>query len=296
MDGDVAPLAGAGRARRPPPLHAGGRRGARHRRARARRARRRRRRRARGRGRVIVGTLGKALGGYGAYVCGSRQLVELLINTARPFIYSTAPPPPSVGAALAALGLLEQRPGLVEQLRRNAATLRECLSAEGWPRAARGPRSCPVIVGDARRAMALCERTLEAGVFAQAIRPPTVPAGELAAAAHGDGQPSRPRSCTAPRRRSRGRRASSACGRPPASAGPALRRRCLARAASASRRRSRARPRPGRARGDGRPRRPRSGCARRACRGCARRARSRSSRPCNSSPRSRGWSPRRPAG
>ncbi len=126
---------------------------------------------------VIVGTLGKALGGYGAYVCGSRQLVELLINTARPFIYSTAPPPPSVGAALAALGLLEERQGLVQQLRRNAATLREALSAEGLETGGSRTQIVPVIVGDARRAMALCERTLEAGVFAQAIRPPTVPAG-----------------------------------------------------------------------------------------------------------------------
>ena len=50
---------------------------------------------------VIVGTLGKALGSYGAYVCASAEVIELLVNTARPFIYSTAPPPPAVGAALA---------------------------------------------------------------------------------------------------------------------------------------------------------------------------------------------------
>jgi glycine C-acetyltransferase/8-amino-7-oxononanoate synthase len=126
---------------------------------------------------VIIGTLGKALGSYGAYVCGSRQLIELLINLARPFIYSTAPPPPSVGAALAALGLLSARPGLVEQLRRNAATLRQALSARGLATGDSRTQIVPVMVGDARRAMALCERTLEAGVFAQAIRPPTVPPG-----------------------------------------------------------------------------------------------------------------------
>ena len=73
---------------------------------------------------VVVGTLGKALGGYGAYACTSAQLREFLINRARPFIFSTAPPPPSVGAALAALGLLESRPGVVEHLRRNAAVMR----------------------------------------------------------------------------------------------------------------------------------------------------------------------------
>ena len=126
---------------------------------------------------VVVGTLGKALGSYGAYVCARAQVIELLVNTARPFIYSTAPPPPSVGAALAALGMLVERPGLVELLRRNAATLREALSANAMPVGGSRTQIVPVVVGDARRATALCERALEGGVFAQAIRPPTVPEG-----------------------------------------------------------------------------------------------------------------------
>ncbi len=126
---------------------------------------------------VVVGTLGKALGGYGAYVCASAQIVDLLVNTARPFIYSTAPPPPSVGAALAALSLLDGQPGLVEQLHRNAAILREGLTAQGLETGGSRTQIIPVIVGDPRRALALCEGTLEGGVFAQAIRPPTVPAG-----------------------------------------------------------------------------------------------------------------------
>ena len=126
---------------------------------------------------VIVGTLGKALGGYGAYVCTSRDVAELLLNTARPFIYSTAPPPPSVGAALAALSILREHPGIVEQLRRNAATLREALGAYGLDLGGSRTQIVPVMVGDARRAMALCEHALARGVFAQAIRPPTVPEG-----------------------------------------------------------------------------------------------------------------------
>ena len=126
---------------------------------------------------VIVGTLGKALGSYGAYVCVSAELRDLLINTARPFIFSTAPPPPSAGAALAALDLLASRPGLVEHLRRNAAVIREALSAQGLDVGASRTQIVPVLVGDARRAMALCERALDEGVFAQAIRPPTVPDG-----------------------------------------------------------------------------------------------------------------------
>jgi glycine C-acetyltransferase/8-amino-7-oxononanoate synthase len=126
---------------------------------------------------VIVGTLGKALGSYGAYVCASAQLRDLLINTARPFIFSTAPPPPSLGAALAALGLLASRPGAVERLRRNAAVIREALAAQGLDVGASRTQIVPVLVGDARRALALCERALDEGVFAQAIRPPTVPEG-----------------------------------------------------------------------------------------------------------------------
>ena len=126
---------------------------------------------------VVVGTLGKALGGYGAYVCASAELVELLVNVSRPFIFSTAPPPPSVGAALAALGLLSARPGLVEQLRRNGATLREALGAHGLAAGSSRTQIVPVVVGDARQAMTLCERSLDRGVFAQAIRPPTVPEG-----------------------------------------------------------------------------------------------------------------------
>jgi glycine C-acetyltransferase/8-amino-7-oxononanoate synthase len=126
---------------------------------------------------VVVGTLGKALGSYGAYVCASRELIELLVNTARSFIFSTAPPPPAVGASLAALELLSERPGLVEQLRRNGATVREALAAEGLDTGSSRTQIVPVIVGDARRAVSLCERALDGRVFAQAIRPPTVPPG-----------------------------------------------------------------------------------------------------------------------
>jgi glycine C-acetyltransferase/8-amino-7-oxononanoate synthase len=94
---------------------------------------------------VVIGTLGKALGSYGAYVCTSEEIVRYLINTARSLIFSTAPAPPAAAAALAALELLLERPHRVQRLRSNARALREAPS--------------------------------ERGVFAQAIRPPTVPAG-----------------------------------------------------------------------------------------------------------------------
>ena len=126
---------------------------------------------------VIVGTLGKALGSYGAYACAREDLIDLLINAARPFIFSTAPPPPAVGAALASLALIESQPGVVEHLQRNAATLREVLTGHGLDTGRSRTQIVPVIAGDARLAVSLCERALEGGVFAQAIRPPTVPDG-----------------------------------------------------------------------------------------------------------------------
>ncbi len=126
---------------------------------------------------LIVGTLGKALGGYGAYVCGSRELTDFLINTARPFIFSTAPPPPAVAAASAALELLAESPKRVERLQSNAAALRDGLRAEGLEPIGSDTQIVPLVIGEAGDAMALCERLLAEGIFAQAIRPPTVPPG-----------------------------------------------------------------------------------------------------------------------
>jgi glycine C-acetyltransferase/8-amino-7-oxononanoate synthase len=125
---------------------------------------------------LVLGTLGKALGSYGAYVCASAELTEYLLNTARSFIFSTAPPPPVLAAALAALALLEAEPERVARLRANAEVLREALIAEGLA-VGGGTQIVPLEVGDPERTMALCERLLERGVFAQGIRPPTVPTG-----------------------------------------------------------------------------------------------------------------------
>ncbi|HEY6731185.1 MAG TPA: 8-amino-7-oxononanoate synthase [Solirubrobacterales bacterium] len=126
---------------------------------------------------IVVGTLGKALGSYGAYVCAKEEITDFLINQARPFIFSTAPPPPSVGAALAALSILEVEPQLVERLQANAALLRRSLAAEGLEVGASTTQVVPVHVGEAEATMGLCELALEKGVFAQGIRPPTVPEG-----------------------------------------------------------------------------------------------------------------------
>lgn len=126
---------------------------------------------------AVVGTLGKALGSYGAYVCASDETVRYLVNVARALIFSTAPPPPAIAAASAALDLMQSQPQLIEDLHVAAGTLRRELRGQGFAVSDGDMHIVPLVVRDERAAMALCEAAIERGVFAQAIRPPTVPAG-----------------------------------------------------------------------------------------------------------------------
>jgi 8-amino-7-oxononanoate synthase len=124
---------------------------------------------------VIVGTLGKALGSYGAYVATDRTIASYLVNSARTFIFSTALPPPAVAGAMAALELLEERPQLVRRLHENANILRDALELEGLRSGGSRTQILPLVLGDPETATRVCEQALRRGVFAQAIRPPTVP-------------------------------------------------------------------------------------------------------------------------
>ncbi len=126
---------------------------------------------------VKMGTLGKALGAFGAYVCGSHALIDYLINACRSFIYTTGLPPPVAAAAREALRIVETEPERIARLHRNIAFFREGLRSVGFDVPQDGTPIIPVIVGDADRAMSLAEDLLERGVFARAIRPPTVPEG-----------------------------------------------------------------------------------------------------------------------
>ena len=127
---------------------------------------------------VVIGTLGKALGSYGAYVCADADDRRLPAQH-RPLASSSRPRRrrPSVAAADEALALLEAGPERVQRLGVNAAVLREALSAEGLPVGRSESQIVPVEVGDSAQTMGLCEALLEHGVFAQGIRPPTVPEG-----------------------------------------------------------------------------------------------------------------------
>jgi 8-amino-7-oxononanoate synthase len=126
---------------------------------------------------VLVGTLGKALGSFGAFVAGSAKLRELLVNVARSFIFSCALAPPQVEAARAALRVVRREPWRREALQANAERLRRRLDARGVPTAPSTTHVVPVVVGGNAATMSVCERLLERGFFAQGIRHPTVPEG-----------------------------------------------------------------------------------------------------------------------
>ena len=122
---------------------------------------------------VVMGTLGKALGAYGAFAAGSATMVRYLLHRARSVVFQTALPPPVVGAAREALRLLREDATLLPRLRENAERLRARLGVAGEPR----PAIFPVVLGSEDAAMAASARRLEAGYLVQGIRPPTVPPG-----------------------------------------------------------------------------------------------------------------------
>jgi 7-keto-8-aminopelargonate synthetase-like enzyme len=126
---------------------------------------------------VQMGTLGKALGGFGAYVAGSRALRDLLINRCRSFIFTTSLPPAVLAMAIAAIDLVKKEPERREALRRNCETLRSGLQALDYSLGDSASQILPLIIGDAGKCMGLSGYLLSRGIFAQGIRPPTVPPG-----------------------------------------------------------------------------------------------------------------------
>ncbi len=126
---------------------------------------------------IHMGTLGKALGGLGAYVAGSRVLIDWLVNRARSFIYTTGMPPASAASALAALDIVEREPERRQRLWDNIRFLSDGLRGLGYRLGETRSQILPIIIGDARQTMSLAEAVLRRGVFAHGIRPPTVPDG-----------------------------------------------------------------------------------------------------------------------
>lgn len=126
---------------------------------------------------ISMGTFGKGLGSFGAYVCCSAVLREYLINFCPGLIYSTALPPPVLGAIDAALDLLPSMDSQRQELQDNAESLRGSLRSLGFDTGKSSTQIIPIILGSSASALALSSYLEESGFFVPAIRPPTVPNG-----------------------------------------------------------------------------------------------------------------------
>jgi len=126
---------------------------------------------------VLMGTLGKAIGSYGAFVAGSEALIETLIQFSRTYIYTTALPPAVAAATLKSLELLRLEAWRRDHLRALIARFRQGAQQLGLALMPSASAIQPLLVGDAGRALALSEQLAELGIWISAIRPPTVPAG-----------------------------------------------------------------------------------------------------------------------
>jgi 8-amino-7-oxononanoate synthase len=142
---------------------------------------------------VVMGTLGKALGSFGAVVAGSRRLCEWLTSRARTFVFTTALPPAACGAALAALDVIEAEPERRARIAALSARMKAGLERLGFPMREVVAPIFPVLLGDERKALLASRLLRERGFLVRAIRPPTVPAGTsrlriTLSAAHADVQ------------------------------------------------------------------------------------------------------------
>jgi glycine C-acetyltransferase len=132
---------------------------------------------------VQVGTLSKAIGALGGYVCGSRDLIDYLYHRARPFLFSTSHPPSVAATCIAAFDMLENEPERIERLWSNTRYFKEQLTAAGFDTGGRTtPASetpiTPIIIGDGRKTMEFSKALFDAGVMATGIAFPTVPEGK----------------------------------------------------------------------------------------------------------------------
>ena len=127
---------------------------------------------------VMVGTLSKTLGSQGGFVAASREIMELILNRARTFVYTTGLAPSCVAAAQAALSLIQEDPQLRERLLALSQRLREGLTQAGFDILGSESQIVPILLGTEDKALALAAFLNERGMYAPAIRPPTVPAGE----------------------------------------------------------------------------------------------------------------------
>ncbi|MGA2212120.1 MAG: glycine C-acetyltransferase [Bryobacteraceae bacterium] len=127
---------------------------------------------------VQVGTLSKAIGVLGGYVCGSRDLIEFLYHRARPFLFSTSHPPAVAAACLAAFDILEREPERIEKLWENTRYFKNRLKSYGFDGGESETPITPILVGEAKTAHAYSAALFEKGLLATGIGFPTVPEGK----------------------------------------------------------------------------------------------------------------------
>jgi 8-amino-7-oxononanoate synthase len=126
---------------------------------------------------IHMATFGKSLGSFGAFVLSDEVVIDFLINRARTFIYTTALPPPALGAARAALSLIRESSTFKDELWSNIEYLRRGLNEAGFHLQESFGPIVPIVVGEDTATVEMQEALLEKGLFLQAIRPPTVPPG-----------------------------------------------------------------------------------------------------------------------
>ena len=125
---------------------------------------------------VVMGTLSKAIGSLGGYVCGDDDLISYLRNKARPFMYTTALPPAVCAASIASINLIQEDPSLREVLWNNVCCIKERLGLLGIDMISSQSQIIPLLIGDTQKAVDISKLLYERGVLIPAIRPPTVPA------------------------------------------------------------------------------------------------------------------------
>ena len=126
---------------------------------------------------IIMGTMGKAMGTFGAFAAGTKELKEYLINRSRSFIFTTALPPSVLAASIEALNISENEPGIVQRLKDNAVFMREGLISLGFNTLESETQIMPIMIGSPSDAVNMAKELFDKGLFIQAIRPPTVPNG-----------------------------------------------------------------------------------------------------------------------
>jgi 8-amino-7-oxononanoate synthase len=126
---------------------------------------------------IKIGTLSKALGSQGGFVCGSETLIDWLVNMSRPYVFSTALAPPAAAAARRAVAIVQEEPERRQHLLALGDYLRVRLRDAGFADAGSRSQIVPVMVGDAREAVELSNRLADNGLLVPAIRPPSVPEG-----------------------------------------------------------------------------------------------------------------------